>query len=96
INNDSKEIQTSTPSERATEIEKETDQSINAALIKSPVFLDKDAVHKKTNNEIGSVNANRSLKPATVKVLSTKANDGNDLQVKSVASPSSQNLQEIS
>ncbi|CAG8785580.1 15231_t:CDS:2, partial [Racocetra persica] len=82
INNDSKEIQTSTPSERATEIEKETDQSINAALIKSPVFLDKDAVHKKTNNEIGSVNANRSLKPATVKVLSTKANDGNDLQVK--------------
>ncbi|CAG8807115.1 615_t:CDS:1, partial [Racocetra fulgida] len=35
-------------------------------------------------------NANRSLKPATVKVLSTKANDGNDLQVKSVASPSNQ------
>ncbi|CAG8648519.1 10712_t:CDS:2, partial [Cetraspora pellucida] len=90
INDDSKEIQTSTPSERATEIEKETDQSINATLIKSPVFLDKDAVHKKTNNEIGSVNANRSLKPAPVKILSTKTNDGNDLQVKSVASPSIQ------
>ncbi|KAF0458420.1 CCR4-NOT transcription complex subunit 4 [Gigaspora margarita] len=90
INDDSKEIQTSTPSERTTEIEKETDQSINAALIKSPVFLDKDVVHKKTNNEIGSVNANRSLKPAPVKILSTKTNGGNDLQVKSAANPSSQ------
>ncbi|CAG8710231.1 11106_t:CDS:2, partial [Dentiscutata erythropus] len=90
INDDSKEIQTSTPSERTTEIEKETDQSINAALIKSPVFLDKNVVHKKTNNEIGSVNANRSLKPAPVKILSTKTNGGNDLQVKSAASPSSQ------
>ncbi|UZO14160.1 uncharacterized protein OCT59_005628 [Rhizophagus irregularis] len=82
LNDASKEIQTtSIPSERSTEIEKESNQSLNVAHVKSPSFSAEDTVTKKSNND----NLNQSTKPTSVKVISikSKSTSGNNSQQQS-------------